>query len=73
MTKNALGGAAVAVDAAGTIDNVADNEEDCLAQIRRFLAYMPQNVSELPPEVACDDPADRCEDALASIVPRSTR
>ena len=73
VTKNALGGAAVAVDTAGTIDNAADNEEDCLAQICRFLSYMPQNVWELPPEIGSDDPVDRCEDALASIVPRSNR
>ncbi len=73
LHKNDLGGAKVAVDTAGTIDNVAKNEQDCFAQIRRFLSYMPQNVWELPPQISCSDPADRCEDALASIVPRSNR
>jgi len=73
VTKEALGGAKVAADTAGTIDNVADSEEDCLFQIRRFLSYMPLNVWELPPAVACQDPVDRCEDALADIVPRSQR
>jgi methylmalonyl-CoA decarboxylase subunit alpha len=73
ITKEELGGATVAVDSAGTIDNVAENEEDCLTQIRRFLSYMPQNVWELPPQTPCDDPVDRCEDALASIIPRSHR
>lgn len=71
--KEELGGAQMAVDTAGTIDNAADNEEDCLKQIRRFLSYLPTNVWELPPEVRCDDPVDRCEDALADIIPRSTR
>jgi methylmalonyl-CoA decarboxylase subunit alpha len=73
INKEQLGGAAVAADTAGTIDNVAENEEACLAMIRRFLSYMPQNVWELPPHVTQDDPVDRCEDALASIVPRSAR
>lgn len=73
LTKEELGGAKIAVDTAGTIDNVAENEEDCLIQIRRFLSFMPQNVWELPPRASCDDPVDRCEDALASIVPRSNR
>jgi acetyl-CoA carboxylase carboxyltransferase component len=73
LTKEQLGGVKVAVDTAGTIDNVAEDEADCFRQIRRFLSYMPQNVWELPPAVACDDPVDRCEDALASIVPRSNR
>lgn len=73
LHKNELGGVKVAVDTAGTIDNVAESEEDCFRQIRRFLSYMPQNVWELPPQVDCTDPVDRCEDALADIVPRSNR
>lgn len=73
VTKEELGGAKIAADTAGTIDNVAKDEQDCLAQIKRFLSYMPQNVWELPPVVDAGDPADRCEDALASIIPRSTR
>jgi len=73
VDKNDLGGTKMAVDTAGTIDNAADSEEDCLRQIRRFLSYMPSNVWELPPRVACADPVDRREDALADIIPRSQR
>ena len=73
ITKEALGGAKVAADIAGTIDNVADSEQECLAQIRRFLSYLPTNVWELPPVAARDDPAERCEEELAAIVPRSAR
>ncbi|HEX2826322.1 MAG TPA: carboxyl transferase domain-containing protein [Burkholderiales bacterium] len=71
--KDDLGGTRVAVDTAGTIDNVAEDEADCIAQIRRFLSYMPTNVWELPPVMRTGDPADRAEDALAKIVPRSDR
>src|SRR5687768_2328061 len=73
LTKDALGGTKVAVDTAGTIDNVAEDEADCLRQIRKFLSYMPTNVWELPPHAPCGDPVDRCDDALADIVPRSGR
>ncbi|MDP1673460.1 MAG: carboxyl transferase domain-containing protein [Burkholderiales bacterium] len=73
LHKDELGGTKVAVDTAGTIDNVAASEQDCFEQIRRFLSYMPLNVWELPPVVNSGDPVDRCEDALASIVPRSNR
>jgi acetyl-CoA carboxylase carboxyltransferase component len=73
LTKDALGGTKVAVDTAGTIDNVADDEADCLRQVKQFLSYMPTNVWELPPVVRTGDPADRCEYALADIVPRSGR
>ena len=73
LTKDALGGTKVAGDTAGTIDIVAEDEDDCLRQIRQFLSYMPTNVWELPPVERNGDTADRCEDALADIVPRSGR
>lgn len=69
IDKEALGGAKVAVDKAGTIHNAVDTEEEGFEQIRRFLSYMPQNVWELPPVTDAGDPVDRCEDALAAIVP----
>jgi len=73
VTKEDLGGSKVAVDLAGTIDNVADNEEECFGMIRRFLSYMPQNVSELPPQIVSDDPVERRDEQLLSIVPRDRR
>jgi acetyl-CoA carboxylase carboxyltransferase component len=73
VTKEALGGAHMAVDVAGTVDNAADDEAQCFGLIRRFLGYLPQNVWELPPVVPCDDPIDRAEEALLGIVPRDRR
>ena len=65
-----LGGVEVAVESSGAVHNVAANEQECFAQIRRFLSFMPQNVWELPPVVDADDPIERCEEELLSIVPR---
>jgi acetyl-CoA carboxylase carboxyltransferase component len=73
LTKEELGGPPVAVDLAGTIDNRVDTEENCFAQVKRFLSYMPSNVWEMPPAVACSDPVDRCDEGLLSIVPRDRR
>lgn len=73
LTSEELGGAELAVDQAGTVDNVVDSEADCFDQIRRYLSYMPRNVWELPPVVAIDDPVDRADDALINIVPRNRR
>src|SRR5436190_15475896 len=70
--KEQLGGARTQT-AAGAVDNEAVDEEDALAQIRRFLSYLPDNAWELPPVVAGTDPVDRREDALLSIVPREAR
>ena len=38
--------------------------------IRRFLSYLPTNVYQLPPVLPCDDPSDRREEQLLSIIPR---
>ena len=70
IDKDALGGAKVAVDKAGTVHNAAASEADAFAQIRRFLSFMPANVWELPPVVPSDDPLDRCAPGLATIVPQ---
>jgi acetyl-CoA carboxylase carboxyltransferase component len=70
--KEELGGAR-AQTRAGAVDNEAADEDDALAQVRRFLSYLPQNVWELPPIVSPDDPPDRREPDLLSIVPRERR
>ena len=71
ITKEELGGAHIAVDKAGSIDNAADSEEEAFSQIKRFLSYMPQNVWEMPPYVPTGDPPDRWEEELLSIVPHN--
>jgi len=73
VDREALGGAKIAVDTAGTVDNAVASEAEAFEQIQRFLSFMPQNVWELPPVVPCDDPVDRRDEALLSIVPRERR
>jgi acetyl-CoA carboxylase carboxyltransferase component len=68
--KEALGGARTQARAGG-IDNEAADEDDALAQLRRFLSYLPTNVSELPPRAAPEEP-ELAED-LRTIVPRDRR
>jgi len=72
LTKDELGGAQVHTKN-GTVDNASEDETDALAQIRRFLSYMPDNVWELATVTACDDPVERADDALLDIVPRERR
>jgi acetyl-CoA carboxylase carboxyltransferase component len=73
VTREELGGAHIAVDTAGSIDNAAESETDALAMLKRFLSFMPQNVWELPPSHACLDPVDRAEEELSRIVPLNRR
>ena len=57
----------------GTIDNVADSEQEAFQMIRRFLSYLPPNVWETAPRTEQTDDPDRREEGLASVIPRSGR
>jgi acetyl-CoA carboxylase carboxyltransferase component len=72
LSKDELGGAKVHLRS-GVADNAAKDEDEVVALIRRFLGYLPSNVFELPPVATCDDPAQRTEEELLSIVPRDRR
>ena len=70
-TKEELGGVDVHAKS-GVVDNIAEDEQDAFNQIRRFLSYLPSSVWEAAPRMRCDDPADRREGELLSIVPRDS-
>ncbi len=69
MTKDELGGALVH-STSGIVDTIAEDELDAFEQARRFLSYLPDNVWQRAPRIACNDPAERTEEALLSIVPK---
>ena len=72
ITKEDLGDERIQVKN-GVIMNLADNEEDAINQVRRFLSYLPANVWEMPPRLPCDDDPQRKDEALLSIVPQNRR
>jgi acetyl-CoA carboxylase carboxyltransferase component len=73
VTKEQLGNYEVHACKSGLVDNVANDEEDCLRQIRRFLSYLPTNAWELAPRREPQDDPDRRDEELLSIIPRSRR
>jgi acetyl-CoA carboxylase carboxyltransferase component len=72
LDKEELGGSR-AQTRAGAVDNEAADEEDAIAQLKRFLSYLPDNVWDAPPIAASADPAERREEELLGIVPRDPR
>ncbi|MEX2372218.1 MAG: carboxyl transferase domain-containing protein, partial [Dehalococcoidia bacterium] len=70
ISKEDLGGYRVHARRSGLVDNDVEDEAEAVAHVKRFLSYLPSNVWETPPVLPCDDPADRCEDALLSLIPR---
>ena len=73
ITKEDLGGPHIHTRISGSVDNLADSEEDALAQIRSFLSYLPANVHEPAPRSEAGDPVDRTAAALLDLVPRDRR
>ena len=72
VTKEQLGGAELH-ERSGVIDDVVEDEISAFAAIRAFLSYLPRNVWELPPVISTDDPRDRADAFLSSVVPVNRR
>tara|TARA_B100000767_G_scaffold275602_1_gene313652 strand:- start:10026 stop:11009 length:984 start_codon:yes stop_codon:yes gene_type:complete len=71
MTKEELGGAEVHVRS-GIVDNMAEDEHDALAQIQRFLSYLPSNVWQRTLRKKNNDPIERMDQSLLTAVPRES-
>jgi acetyl-CoA carboxylase carboxyltransferase component len=71
--KEELGGWQIHARQSGAVDNLAESEDEALAQVARFLSYLPQSVWEAAPRGACEDDPRRAEESLRSLVPRSRR
>src|SRR5437867_772228 len=66
---NDSGGADVHARRSGVAHFEADDEVACLALIRRLISYLPSNNLDAPPTVPTDDPIDRADRELDSLVP----
>ncbi len=64
-----LGGAVVHSQTSGVAHFIADNEEECIAIIRKLLGYLPSNNMEDPPLVETGDDPNRTDEHLAEIMP----
>lgn len=73
LDQEALGGATLQAGAHGLADLAVESEAEALALARRFLGYLPANARAAPPCLPCDDPAERREEALLTLVPEDRR
>lgn len=69
VTAEALGGAMAHNQVSGNAHFYAADEEECIAQIKKLLSYLPSNNLEQAPVMPCDDPVDRMDDVLKTLVP----
>ena len=69
VTHEELGGAAAHATRSGLAHFVLETEDECLAEVRRLLNFLPSNNMEDPPVDHTEDDPDRTEESLAHIVP----
>ena len=72
VTKEDLGGAMTHNATSGVAHFAAADDRDALMIARDMLSYMPSNNMEDPTDKATDDPDDRADVVLNSIVPPSS-
>jgi len=73
VSKEKLGGAMTHNAISGVAHFAAADDRDALQTVRELLAYLPSNNLDDPPHQPTDDPDDRADVALNSIVPAASQ
>jgi propionyl-CoA carboxylase beta chain len=73
VTFEELGGANTHASRSGIASFIADDEHDCLSQVRYLLSFLPSNNLEDPPSYASRDDPNRRDEFLNTLVPDSPR
>jgi len=73
VSMDDLGGAKVHASKSGVAQFVAQDEEDCLEQIRTLFSYLPLNNLEDPPYAHTGDDPTRRDESLNSLIPDDPR
>jgi acetyl-CoA carboxylase carboxyltransferase component len=73
ITAEELGGSKIHCEISGCGDLEVPDDKACIQAIKDYLSYFPSNNTERPPVIPCDDPADRRDESLLTLVPDSPR
>lgn len=69
VTAEELGGAMTHNTRSGVAHFAAEDEDDCIKQIRYLLSFLPSNNMEDAPMVETGDDPDRQDESLNSVIP----
>ncbi len=69
VTAEELGGAVSHTSRSGVADLAFENDVEALMIMRRFIGFLPANNREKPPVLPAQDPADRLDYSLDTLVP----
>jgi len=71
VSREELGGAVTHNKISGNAHFIADNDHDCIDQIKRLLSFLPNSNRETTPRRYSSDEPERTEEKLNTIVPDS--
>jgi propionyl-CoA carboxylase beta chain len=69
VTAEELGGALTHTSKSGVADLAFENDVEALMILRRFIGFLPANNREKPPVLPSQDPAERLDFSLDTLVP----
>jgi propionyl-CoA carboxylase beta chain len=69
VSAEQLGGALTHSSVSGVADLAFENDVDALAKLRHFFNFLPANNREKPPQWPTEDPADRVDMSLDTVIP----
>jgi acetyl-CoA carboxylase carboxyltransferase component len=73
ITEQELGGSKVHTTTSGVGDVEVESDAACILLAKKYLSYMPAHCEEEPPVIPCEDPIDRRDESLLSLLPDSAR
>jgi acetyl-CoA carboxylase carboxyltransferase component len=73
VTQEELGGSKVHTRISGVGDLEVADDPECIAAIKDYLSFFPQNCEQPPPVLPVSDPVDRMDEELLDILPDSPR
>jgi len=69
VTKDQLGGATTHNETSGVAHFLAHDDAECLSMVRELLSFIPSNNVDDPPRKPSNDPIDRADAALDTLIP----
>jgi len=69
VTAEELGGAVSHTARSGVADLAFENDVEALMMMRRFIGFLPANNRDKPPTLPAQDPAERLDYSLDTLVP----
>jgi propionyl-CoA carboxylase beta chain len=72
VTMEELGGAMTHNQKSGVAHFAVDDDTRAITTLRSLLSYIPNNNSEMPPSVVCQDDPERRDESLKEMIPTNS-